>query len=151
LNRGLKAVLLDIPETIDYVSSKFGLGDISNLTLKKGDFTEDEFVNEFEERFDIVFMGNITRIYSEDVNRSLLMRVGRLLNKGGMVVIEDFVRGRSPYAEMFAVNMLASTQSGGTWTEEQYRTWLKDAGFTNIEVLYLADKEKQLITAFLEK
>jgi hypothetical protein len=49
------------------------------------------------------------------------------------------------------VNMLASTQSGGTWTEEQYRTWLKDAGFTNIEVLYLADKEKQLITAFLEK
>jgi hypothetical protein len=103
----LFSLRLDIPETIDYVSSEFGLADIRNLTLKKGDFTEDEFVNEFE----------------------------------------DFVRGRSPYAEMFAVNMLASTQSGGTWTEEQYRKWLKDAGFSNIEVLDLADKEKQLITA----
>ena len=151
VNRGLKAVLLDTSEAIDYVSSEFGLADIRNLTLKKADFTEDEFVNEFEEMFDIVFMGNITHIYSEDVNRSLLIRVSRLLNKGGMVAIEDFVRARSPYAEMFAVNMLANTQGGGTWTEEQYRKWLKDAGFSNIEVLDLADKEKQLITAFLEK
>jgi SAM-dependent methyltransferase len=151
VNRGLKVVLLDTPETIDYVSSEFGLADIRNLTLKKGDFTEDEFLNDLEELFDIVFMGNITHIYSEDVNRSLLMRVNRLLKKGGMVAIEDFVRARSPYAEMFAVNMLANTQGGGTWTEEQYRKWLKDAGFSNIEVLDLADKEKQLITAFLEK
>jgi ubiquinone/menaquinone biosynthesis C-methylase UbiE len=144
VNRGLKAVLLDTPETIDYVSGKFRLADIRNLTLKKGDFTEDKFMNEFEESFDIVFIGNITHIYSEDVNRSLLMRVGRLLNKGGMVAIEDFVRARSPYAEMFAVNMLANTQGGGTWTEEQYRKWLKDAGFSNIEVLDLADKDKQV-------
>lgn len=151
VNRGLKAVLLDTPETIDYVSGEFGLADIRNLTLKKADFTEDEFVNEFEELFDIVFMGNITHIYSQDVNRNLLMRVGRLLNRGGMVAIEDFVRARSPYAEMFAVNMLANTQGGGTWTEEQYRKWLNDAGFSNIEVLDLADKDKQLITAFLEK
>lgn len=147
VDKGLKAVLLDTPETIDYVSSEFGLADIRNLTLKKADFTEDEF----EELFDIVFMGNITHIYSEDVNRSLLMRVSRLLNKGGMVAIEDFVRARSPYAEMFAVNMLANTQGGGTWTEEQYIKWLKDAGFSNIEVLDLSDKDKQLITAFLEK
>ena len=151
VNRGLKAVLLDTPQTIDYVSGKFGLAGIRNLTLKKADFTQDLFVNEFEELFDIVFMGNITHIYSEDVNRNLLMRVGRLLNKGGMVAIEDFVRARSPYAEMFAVNMLANTQGGGTWTEEQYIKWLKDAGFSNIEVLDLADKDKQLITAFLEK
>lgn len=150
VNRGLKAVLLDTPETIDYVSSEFGLSDIRNLTLKKGDFTQDLFVNEFEERFDIVFMGNITHIYSQDENRDLLIRVGKLLNKGGIVAIEDFVRERSPYAEMFAVNMLAHTQNGGTWTEEQYRKWLKDAGFSNIEVLDLADKDKQLITAFLE-
>lgn len=149
VKRGLKVVLLDTPETIDYVSSEFGLADVRNLTLC--DFTQDEFVNEFEELFDIVFMGNITHIYSEDENRSLLMQVSRLLNKGGMVAIEDFVRARSPYAEMFAVNMLANTQSGGTWTEEQYRKWLKDAGFSNIEVLDLSDKDKQLITAFLEK
>jgi predicted nucleotide-binding protein (sugar kinase/HSP70/actin superfamily) len=68
-----------------------------------------------------------------------------------MVAIEDFVRARSPYIEMLAVNMIADTQNGGTWTQEQYRKWLKDAGFSNIEFLDLADNEKQLITAFLEK
>jgi predicted nucleotide-binding protein (sugar kinase/HSP70/actin superfamily) len=47
--------------------------------------------------------------------------------------------------------MLVSTQSGGTWTEEQYRKWLKDAGFRDIEVLDLDDKEKQIITAFVDK
>ncbi|MBU4373073.1 MAG: methyltransferase domain-containing protein [Euryarchaeota archaeon] len=151
VNKGLKAVLFDMPETIDYVSREFGLSDIRNLERRCGDFTDDEFVKGFEERFDIVFMGNITHIYSEDENRALLLRAARLLKKGGMAAIEDFVRGRSPCAEMFAVNMLASTESGGTWTEAQYREWLKDAGFSSIDVLDLADKEKQLITAFLEK
>jgi hypothetical protein len=52
---------------------------------------------------------------------------------------------------MFAVNMLASTESGGTWTEAQYREWLNDAGFSGIEVIDLDGIEKQLITAFQEK
>ncbi len=34
----------------------------------------------------------------------------------------------SPMAEMFAVNMLANTESGNTYTEAQYREWLTDEG-----------------------
>ncbi len=151
VNRGLKAVLFDTPETIEYVSREFGLEDLRDIMLKKGDFTDEGFIAEFKERsFDIVFMGNITHIYSGDENRKLFLGAGKLLKKGGMVAIEDFVRGRSPSAEMFAVNMLASTERGGTWTEMQYREWLGDAGFSNIEVLDLDGNEKQLITAFQE-
>lgn len=151
VDRGLKAVLFDMPETIDHVSRKFRLSGIKDLTLKKGDFTDDGFVKEFDEHsFDIVFMGNITHIYSEDENRKLLERARKLVKKGGMVAIEDFVRGRSPSASMFAVNMLASTESGGTWTEAQYRELLIDAGFSGIEVLDFDGIEKQLITAFLQ-
>ncbi len=152
VDRGLKAVLFDMPETIDHVSRKFKLSDIKGLTLKKGDFTEDGFVKEFDEHsFDIVFMGNITHIYSEDENRKLLGRARKLVKKGGMVAIEDFVLGRSPSASMFAVNMLASTESGGAWTEAQYRKLLIDAGFNGIEMLDFDGIEKQLITAFLKK
>lgn len=152
LNRGLEAVLFDLPETIDYVAGEFALAGIRNLKLMKGDFTEDGFVKQFREHsFDIVFMGNITHIYSGDENRKLFLRAGKLLKKGGMIAIEDFVRGRSPSAEMFAVNMLASTESGGTWTEVQYGEWLTGAGFGGIEILDLDDTEKQLITAFLER
>jgi SAM-dependent methyltransferase len=148
--RGLNAVLFDMPETVDHVGREFGLAGIRNLMLKKGDFTEDRFVKEFKEHsFDIVFMGNITHIYSEEENRKLFLRVWKLLKPGGMVAIEDFVRGRSPSASMFAVNMLASTENGGTWTEAQYREWLTDSGFSGIEVIDVDGNEKQLIAAFL--
>jgi len=149
-NRGLKAVLFDRPETIDHVVREFGLTDIKNLTLMKGDFTDDGFVTEFKEHsFDMVFMGNITHIYSEEENRKLFLRAGKLLKPGGMLAIEDFVRGRSPSASMFAVNMLASTENGGTYTEAQYREWLTGAGFGGIEVIDVDGNEKQLITAFI--
>ncbi|VVB86625.1 O-methyltransferase [uncultured archaeon] len=151
VKRGLKAVLFDMPETIDHVSSAFGLTGVSDLTLMKGDFTDVGFVREFNEQtFDIVFMGNITHIYSEDENRVLLMRAGKLVKNTGIVAIEDFVRGSSPSAEMFAVNMLASTERGGTWTESQYREWLTDAGFSYVEVIDFDGREKQLITAVME-
>ena len=152
VNMGLSAVLYDMPQTIDYVGTEFGLKGVRNLTLKKGDFTRDEFVKEFEGKlFDIVFMGNICHIYSEEENKRLIKNVTKLLRKGGLVAIEDFVRGRSPDAEMFAVNMLANTEGGGTWTEAQYREWLENADFCRIEITDLADRENQLITAFLEK
>ncbi|MCX9025100.1 MAG: methyltransferase [Candidatus Methanoperedens sp.] len=149
VNRGLNAVLYDLPDTIDYVKTRFGLEDVGNLTLRKGDFTN-EFVNEFAgESFDIVFMGNICHIYSEKENRKLVKRVSNILRRGGMIAIEDMVRGRSPMAEMFAVNMLANTEEGSTYTEAQYREWLTDAGFRKIEITDLAEKSNQLITAFL--
>jgi ubiquinone/menaquinone biosynthesis C-methylase UbiE len=149
VNRGLNAVLYDLPDTVEYVRTQFGLGNVRNLTLKKGDFTN-EFVNEFkDESFDIIFMGNICHIYSEKENRKLIKRASNMQRSGGMIAIEDMVRGRSPMAEMFAVNMLANTEEGGTYTEAQYREWLTDAGFHKIEIIDLAQKSSQLITAFL--
>ncbi len=148
VNMGLSATLYDLPEAIDYVGVKYGLKDVKKLTLKKGDFTKN-FVEELKgELFDIVFMGNICHIYSEEENRLLIKRAMKLLNGNGMIAIEDFVRGRSPTAEMFAVNMLANTESGGTYTEEQYKEWLKDAGFGDIEVFDVGEMQSQLITAF---
>lgn len=150
VNRGLNAVLYDMPDIIDYVSSHFGLGNIKNLNLKKGDFTND-FSKEFKgEEFDIIFMGNICHIYSEKENRTLIKRSTNILKRDGMIAIYDMVRGRSSIAEMFAVNMLVNTEGGSTYTESQYRDWLTDAGFRKIEIDDLAEKNSQLITAFWE-
>ena len=148
IGRGLSAAIYDTSEVIDFVSTEFGLSGIENLTLMKGDFTEDEFGNDINQSFDIVFMGNICHIYSEEENLNIIKRVNLLLKPAGMIAIEDFVRGRSPKAELFAVNMLANSIGGNTWSEGQYRQWLKEAGFIEIEVADLLDKGKQLITAF---
>lgn len=152
VRRGLKVVLYDTPDVIEYVSTAFGLKDMEGLRLMGGDFTSENFVEEFEDqRFDIVFMGNISHIYSEEENRRIIEKVSRLLGAGGMIAIEDFVRGRSTVAELFAVNMLANTRSGNTYTEAEYRCWLEEAGFGDVEVFDLAEGESQIITAFLKK
>jgi SAM-dependent methyltransferase len=147
VERGLRAVLFDTGEVIDYVSAAFDLKEMKNIILKKGDFTQN-IENDFSEKFDIVFLGNICHIYSENNNRKIIRQVYDLLDKNGMIAIEDFVRGRSPHAEIFAVNMLANSEEGNTWSEAQYREWLKDGGFHGIEVIDLAKKGKQLISGF---
>ena len=128
VERGLRAVIFDTEEVIDYVSTGFNLNQIEDLTLVKGDFTKD-IKTYIHEKFDIVFMGNICHIYSQNNNRKLIRQVHDLLNRKGIIAIEDFVRGRSPHAQIFAVNMLANSEEGNTWSEEQYREWLKDGGF----------------------
>ena len=151
VNKGITAVIYDMPETIDFVSREFGLSEVKGLTLKKGDFNRKDFEKDFKKQsFDIVFMGNICHIYSEEENIVLIEKITNLLKKGGLIAIEDFVRGRSPVAEMFAVNMLANTERGNTYIEAQYRKWLDGAGLSDIEILDLAERENQLITAFLE-
>ena len=150
VNKGMEVVLYDMADAIDYVGTEFGLKDITALRLKKGDFTVDGFVDGFDsELFDIVFMGNICHIYSENENQSLIRQVRKLLNSNGMIAIEDFVRGKSPIAEMFAVNMLANTECGNTYTESLYRDWLENAGFGNIDVKDIDRKDRQIITAFV--
>jgi hypothetical protein len=64
---------------------------------------------------------------------------------GGTIAVQDYLWGRSPRAARFAVSMLQATEEGGVWTEAQYREWLVEAGFVNIEVLDLETAVVQLI------
>jgi len=52
------------------------------------------------------------------------------LQQGGQIVINDMIRGTGVWPAIFGVNMLINTVSGGTWTYDQYKTWLADAGFS---------------------
>lgn len=140
---GARATLFDTPEVIDLIKERY---DVSGLKLIKGDFTTSDFPGGLQ-GFDLVYLGNICHAYPPEENRELLEKVKSVLKPGGLVAVEDFVRGRSPSAAMFAVNMLVNTEKGGTWTEEEYRSWLEGAGFQGIEVFDLAEGESQLITA----
>ena len=57
----------------------------------------------------------------------------------------DMVRETNPFAAVFGVNMLVNTDNGGTWTLDQYNEWLVSAGFTNVKLNGVADR--QIVTA----
>ncbi len=136
---GAKVVVLDLPEVVDMMSQE--LDSSVDITMKKGDFREGLPGS----NYDLVYLGNVCHIYGEKENRKLFADAFKILSPWGKIVINDFVRGTGGDAEVFAVNMLVNTESGGTWTYEQYEQWLKDAGF--VDVLMHETREEQFVVA----
>jgi SAM-dependent methyltransferase len=138
--RGVRATLLDKEEVLP-LAREFLSIDAATIDMVAGDYT----VSLPSGPFDLVYFGNVYHIYGPAINERVSREVLSIVTPGGLIAIQDFVWGRSLGAEMFAVNMLQSTTDGGVWTEVQYRAWLSDAGFVNIDVLDLKNSGAQLI------
>ena len=95
--------------------------------------------------FDVAYLGNVFHIYGPAKNRRLADRVYRTLAPGGVLAAVDLVWDRSPRARMFAVDMLQATDEGGVWLEEEYRAWLSEAGFEDVQIVDLTLGTNQLI------
>lgn len=137
--RGATVTVLDLPEVAAAARNALSPGE--NIRLVAGDFT----VALPDGPFHLAYLGSICHIYGEKENRALFQRVAAALVPGGRIAVTDLVRGRHPFAAVFAVNMLVNTQTGGTWTRDEYANWLAGAGFESVELQEVAGR--QLITA----
>src|SRR3712207_3751105 len=97
--------------------------------------------------FDTAYLGSVSHMYGPEENLALIKRVADSLVPGGLIAIRDFIRGLSKGAALFAVNMLVNTESGDTYSEEEYISWLGTAGFERIEALPIPDRDTHLIVA----
>ncbi|MCL6634769.1 MAG: methyltransferase domain-containing protein [Peptococcaceae bacterium] len=140
---GARVTVLDLPEVVDLMGPS--LSGTEGIEMVPGDFN----VALPPGPFDLAFLGNICHIFGEPENRELFRKVAAVLSPGGRVAIVDFIRGTSPAAAVFGVNMLVNTESGGTWTLEQYSAWLGDAGFENPELHVV--EGRQLLLAHLKR
>jgi len=143
--RGLEVVLFDRPETVAFVGPEYGLDEVGAIRLEGGDFLEDPLP---PGPFDVVLMSNILHIYGAERNRELLRKAAGVIRPGGIVAIAEFVRGPSSRAPRFGLVMLLRTEEGNAHAEEDYREWLRAAGFVDVRLADL-DGERQLLTAAL--
>jgi predicted O-methyltransferase YrrM len=140
--RGAVAVLCDRPGMLQEAESFLEENDLRDrVQLQACDFTEALPSG----GFDLAYLGNVFHIYGPETNRALSRRVFEALEPGGVIAVRDFVRDRSPRAAMFAVNMLQATHEGGVWSEAEYREWLAEAGFRDIQIEDIDLSENQLI------
>jgi SAM-dependent methyltransferase len=135
--RGAKVSVLDTPEVIQMNQAE---ADAHEIIMIPGNFTE----TLPDGPFDIAYLGNICHIIGEKENQALIQKTGNILNSGGKIAIVDFIRGTNPGAALFAVNMLVNTDTGGTYTLKQYTDWLKSAGFADVSLNVIA--ERQIVT-----
>ena len=110
-------------------------GVLDRVRLVAGDF----YRNELPGGHDLALLSAIIHQNSPEENVDLFRKVFHALVSGGRIVIRDHVmepdRTEPKDGAIFAVNMLVNTEGGSTYTYEEIRSWLEEAGFVNVRYL----------------
>jgi (2Fe-2S) ferredoxin/predicted O-methyltransferase YrrM len=130
--------ILDLPEvvplTTEYVS-KAGVAE--QVSIRAGDMLHDDFGS----GYDIVMLNAICHMFSEEQNLDIFRRARKALAQNGRLVVQDFIlnpdKTGPQHAALFSVNMLVGTDAGASYSEVEYASWMKAAGFTEVNRIKL--------------
>lgn len=132
----MKATLFDLPPVIEMARERIqAAGQAQRVTLVAGDFYQDEL----PAGHDLAILSAIIHQNSMDQNETLFGKIFRSLDGGGRIVVRDHVmspdRTQPLEGAMFAVNMLAGTAGGRTYTFGEIEAGLKAVGFTRVRLM----------------
>ena len=119
--------------TTKRITGKFGVRD--RFDFVDGDLLQADFGN----GYDIATLGHILHSEGEQRSRDLLKRTFGALKPGGTIAIGEWLvndrRTEPTHALMFAVQMLVNTEKGDTFSFNEIKNWLEDAGFKKVRKL----------------
>lgn len=100
--------------------------------------------------FDVIIARHFVQVLSEEDNQRFLKNAARVLKPGGDFYIMGWILDNSRLTPENAVGfnlvLLNDCDNGQTYTEDEHRTWLNEAGFADIERLVLSSGES-IVTA----
>jgi SAM-dependent methyltransferase len=131
-----RATIFDLPPVIPLAESRLtDAGIRDRVELVAGDFYADPLPT----GADLAWVSAIVHQNSREQNRDLFRKVFAALAPGGRILIRDIVmdetRTKPTGGAFFAVNMLAATPGGGTFTFAELAEDLAAAGFESAEQL----------------
>jgi len=132
----MKATLFDLPPVIEMARERLqAAGLLDRVELVSGDFYRDEL----PAGHDLVLLSAIIHQSSYEQNEALYGKIYRALGPGGRIVIRDHVmsadRTQPLEGALFAVNMLAGTAGGRTYTFDEIKDSLTAVGFNRINLI----------------
>ena len=120
--------------TTKRITEKFGARD--QFDFIEGDLLEVNFGN----GYDIATLGHILHSEGEARSRELLKKTFRALKHGGTIAVAEWLvhdeRTGPPDSLRFAVQMLVNTERGDTFSFNEIKTWLEEAGFKKVRKLH---------------
>lgn len=127
-----RATIFDLPHAIHQAEARIAQsGMAERIRLVAGDFYRDQLPG----GADFAWLSAIAHQHSRQHNRELFAKVFAALGPGGRIAIRDVVmepcRTRPVSGALFAVNMLANTATGGTFTFDEFAEDLGAAGFVD--------------------
>jgi trans-aconitate methyltransferase len=145
---GARATIFDLPDAIGQAEERLkGTEFASRVALVSGDFYADDLPT----GCDFAWVSAIAHQHSRRHNRELFVKVFKALEPQGLIAVRDIVmepcRTRPRDGAMFAINMLVNTESGGTFTFEEFAEDLQAAGFVNPRLAYGGETMNSVVMA----
>jgi SAM-dependent methyltransferase len=85
---------------------------------------------------DVIFMSNIIHSEAEETNAALMKKCFAALSPGGMLIVKDHIMNceltHPPAGAVFALYLLLTTH-GRDFSFDEVCSWMRDAGFHDIE------------------
>ncbi|MGA2484196.1 MAG: methyltransferase [Candidatus Acidiferrales bacterium] len=130
---GLKAEILDLGDVVPLAQENIREARLADrITTRVGDMLRDPL----GENYDLILASAICHMFSPQENRGLFQRAYDALAPRGRVVAQDFILEPSKTAPraaaLFSLNMLVGTRAGSSYSEPEYASWLRDAGFSDV-------------------
>jgi ubiquinone/menaquinone biosynthesis C-methylase UbiE len=131
------AVVNDFPAVLDVARRKAAEFAVAErCEFRPGDYFE---IDIEPDSYDIVVLGHICRAEGAAGAQQLIARAFDALRPGGRVVLADYFcdpeRKLNPHAVLMGATMMASTVNGLTFTTDEFATWLRAAGFTDLRLI----------------
>ncbi len=125
-----RATLFDLPDAVEQARRRIAQSEFAGrVTLAAGDFYTDPLPT----GADYAWVSAIVHQHSREHNRALFAKVYAALSPGGRIGIRDVVmqpdKAHPLEGALFAINMLANTESGGTFSFAELAADLQAAGF----------------------
>lgn len=119
--------------TTKRITEKYGVLDRFNFV--EGDLLEASFGS----GYDVAILGHILHSEGEERSHQLLKKTFRALKPGGVIAIGEHLvnddRSGPPEGLLFAVQMLVNTEKGDTFSFNEIKNWLEQAGFKKVRKL----------------
>lgn len=134
---GLRAVVLDLPAVVAIGRELLaGSAAADRIETRAGDYHEADLE---PGGYDVVLMSGILHRETAEGCRELLAQAHRALAPGGLMVVADIhlddeTRTGPPFATLFALHMMLTSDHGGAHAKTEMAAWMAEAGFGGVEV-----------------
>jgi len=144
----LRAMIFDLPGVIPLARERLGrAGLLDRVDFVAGDF----YADDLPAGCDLVLLSAIIHQNGPRQNVDLYRKIHRTLVPGGRILIRDHVmdeeRIHPPGGALFALNMLVGTEAGDTYTFDEVRETLEEAGFRDVRLARQGDDMDALVEA----
>lgn len=132
-NQGLKADVLDLPQTLKITKEIIEKHKMLNaVSTREGSYLEDDF----GEGYDAVLLSSMINQESPEVIKGILKKSFNSMASGGLLMVqEQFLNTEKTgplLATLIGINQLLHTPGGSAYSAKEVTDWAEEIGFNNL-------------------